>query len=233
MLELNTIISKIPLIWLQIGLVAIWVTIIVLIGETINRYTPSDPEKIRKIVHIGTGNVILLFWWLKIPAMVAIGAAIITSIIALISYKFPILPGINSIGRQSFGTFFYAVTIGVLVAWFSPMDKTEYAVLGVLIMTWGDGLAALIGQKFGKHPYEILGIKKSWEGSMTMLIVSFLVTIFILLSVQTNILSAVIVSIIVAIAATFLETFSKLGIDNITVPVGSAAIAYYLLQLIN
>ena len=35
-------------------------------------------------------------------------------------------------------------------------------------MAWGDGLAAIIGQRFGKHQYQIGTIKKSWEGSLAM-----------------------------------------------------------------
>ncbi|MFM6511142.1 MAG: phosphatidate cytidylyltransferase, partial [Microcystis panniformis] len=37
--------------------------------------------------------------------------------------------------------------------------------------------------------------------------------------------------LLTAIGATILETFSKLGIDNLTVPIGSAAIAYFLTQI--
>ncbi|HEY9705375.1 MAG TPA: diacylglycerol/polyprenol kinase family protein [Allocoleopsis sp.] len=220
--------SSIPSTWLQIMIVGGYVTIIVLIAEFINRYNSTDPERIRKIVHIGTGNVILLFWWLKIPDFIAISASIIAAIIALLSYKFNILPGINSIGRQSLGTFFYAVSIGVLVALFSPLNQVHYTVLGILIMTWGDGLAALIGQKFGKHKYEIFGIKKSWEGSLTMLFVSFMISNLILFSVGIDIIHTLITSLIVAIIATILEAFSKLGLDNLTVPLGSAILAFYL-----
>ena len=35
----------------------------------------------------------------------------------------------------------------------------------------------------------------------------------------------------IALFATALEAFSKLGIDNLTVPVGSAALCFYLNQL--
>lgn len=216
--------------WLQVGLVAIFLGAIVLSAELLHRYTSTDPEKVRKVVHIGTGNVILLAWWLGIPGWVGISAAIIASVIALLSYKFPILSGINSVGRQSFGTFFYAVSMGVLIAWFWPQQQPEYAAMGILVMTWGDGLAAIIGQRFGKHPYQLWGIKKSWEGSLTMCLVSYLVTALILLAIQGNIWPTWIVPIAVAIAATILEAFSKLGIDNLTVPIGSAALAFFLNQ---
>lgn len=224
--------SFISSLWFKIAIAAVWVGGVVLIAELLHRYTTTDPEKIRKIVHIGTGQVILLAWWLEIPAWVGIAASILASTIALLSYKFPILPGINSVGRKSLGTFFYAVSIGILIAWFWHIQQPYYAAIGILVMTWGDGLAALIGQKYGKHLYKIGGIQKSWEGSLTMAIVSFLVTSVILFAVQGNTWQIYFVSIAVAVFATALESFSKLGIDNLTVPIASAALCFSLLQIL-
>lgn len=218
--------------WFKIAIAAIWVGAIVLTAELLHRYTTTDPEKIRKVVHIGTGQVILLAWWLEIPAWVGITASILASVVTLLSYKFPILPGINSVGRKSLGTFFYALSIGILVAWFWPIQQPQYAAIGILVMTWGDGLAALIGQKYGKHPYKIGGIQKSWEGSLTMALVSYLVTTLILFVVQGSTGQTYVVPIAVALFATVLETFSKLGIDNLTVPVGSAALSFLLIEIL-
>lgn len=224
--------ESLPLLWLQITLAAAWVVLIILIAWGVSHFTNSEPEIIRKIVHIGTGNVILIAWWLNIPAFVGITASIFASIITLLSYIFPILPGINSVGRQSLGTFFYALSIGILVAGFWYLQQPQYAVIGILTMAWGDGLAALIGQRFGKHKYQLLGSNKSWEGSLTMTFFSFLINMFILLATQGNIWQTWIISIFVAIVATTLEAFSFLGIDNLTVPVGSAALAYSLIQIL-
>nr|WP_199298042.1 diacylglycerol/polyprenol kinase family protein [Trichocoleus sp. FACHB-40] len=221
-----------PQLWLQIALIGVCLGVIVLLAEGLHRYTSTDPERVRKVVHIGTGNVILLAWWLNIPAWVGITASILASSVALLSYKFPILPGINSVGRKSWGTFCYALSIGILVAWFWSINQPEYAALGILVMTWGDGLAALIGQKFGKHPYQFGGSKKSWEGSSTMFLVSYAVSSLILLGVHGNIWQSWAVPLAVAIAATALEAFSWYGIDNLTVPVGSAAIAFFLTGLL-
>ena len=72
-----------------------------------------------------------------------IAASVLFSLVALLSYRYPILPGINGVGRHSLGTFFYATSIGLLTAAFWPMNLPQYAALGILVMTWGDGLAAL------------------------------------------------------------------------------------------
>ncbi|MBW4664794.1 MAG: SEC59/DGK1/VTE5 family protein [Chroococcus sp. CMT-3BRIN-NPC107] len=215
---------------LQIAIVVLWVGLLLLVASLLSRFGTGNSELIRKVVHIGTGNVILFAWWLHIPAFVGVGASILASIVTFLSYRLPILPGINSVGRKSLGTFFYAVSIGILVAWFWSINKPQYAALGVLVMAWGDGLAALIGQKFGKHPYKIWDNQKSWEGSGTMAGVSFIVSSLIFLSVQGNNWQTWIVSIIVALLATILEAFSVYGIDNLTVPLGSAALGFLLIE---
>ncbi|MEA5598274.1 SEC59/DGK1/VTE5 family protein [Rivularia sp. UHCC 0363] len=231
-MSLFTSIDSIPPLWLQILAVGVWVSLILLGAGGVSRLAKSDAEIVRKIVHIGTGNVILLAWWLDMPASIGIAASILASAFTLLSYRFPILPGINSVGRKSLGTFFYSVSIGILIAWFWYLKQPFYAALGILIMAWGDGLAALIGQRFGKHKYNVLGGQKSLEGSLTMTLVSFIISSLILLSVQGNTWQTWLVSVVVAVVATGLEAISILGIDNLTVPLGSAALAFVLNQII-
>ena len=216
----------------QIPLVAGWLGLILVVAEGLNRVFSVNAEVSRKIVHIGTGNVILFAWWLNIPTWVGIAASVISGIIALISYQTPILPSINSVGRKSLGTFFYAISIGVLIGWFWTIKQPQYEALGILIMAWGDGLAAVIGQRWGQHKYQVFGNRKSWEGSLTMLFVSFVVSGIILLATQGNNQITWSIAIAVAITATGLETFSKYGIDNLTVPLGSASLAFFLNQIL-
>ncbi len=213
----------------QIGIVLTWLGLVGGAAEGVRRFTSANPEITRKIVHIGAGQVILLAWWLQTPTWMGISASVLFSLVALLSYRYPILQGINGVGRHSLGTFFYATSIGLLTAAFWPMNLPQYPALGILVMTWGDGLAALVGQNFGRHPYKILGSQKSWEGSLTMLIISFTVSLLILgftAGVTPPILG---VATLVALAATALETLSFYGLDNLTVPLGSAVLAYGLM----
>lgn len=216
----------------QIGIVLTWLGLVGGAAEGVRRFTSANPEITRKIVHIGAGQVILLAWWLQTPAWMGISASVLFSMVALLSYRYPILPGINGVGRHSLGTFFYATSIGLLIAAFWPMDLPQYAALGILVMTWGDGLAALVGQNFGRHPYKILGSTKSWEGSLTMLVMSFTVSLLILGWTAGLTMPVFITATLVALAATLLETLSFYGLDNLTVPLGSAVLAYGLLTML-
>jgi phytol kinase len=219
-------------LWLRITTVPVYVGTIVLTAELLHRYTDTKPEYVRKVVHIGTGNVILLAWLLQLPAWVGITSSILAGIVTLISYRLPILPGVNSVGRKSLGTFFYAVSIGIMTAIFWNLQIPHYGVIGILIMAWGDGLAAIIGQKFGNHPYTIFGNIKSWEGTFAMLLVSYAIVSIVLFSVQGNIWQTWLVGIPVAIAATAVESIAQWGLDNLTVPLSSAGLASAINQFL-
>lgn len=211
--------------------VGLWLGVVLAAAELVARFTPLGGEISRKIVHIGVGNVILLAWWLHIPDWVGIAAAIVSSIATLISYWYPVLASVSGVGRKSFGTFFYSVSIGLLIAYFWPQGLQAHAVLGILVMTWGDGLAALIGQRFGKHPYTVWDMTKSWEGTATMAIASTIVSGSILSLAYGFSASVALTAVIVAAVATGLESFSKFGLDNLSVPLGSGFLSFALMQL--
>ncbi len=216
-----------PLPVVQVVLVGAWLGLVGLLAEGLYLQQRVSPEVTRKIVHIGAGNVILLAWWLQTPTWMGLVASALFSVVALASYWLPILPGINSVGRPSLGTFFYALSIGVLTAVFWNAHP-PFTVLGILLMTWGDGLAALVGQTWGRHPYQVMGMTKSWEGTGTMAVVSFFVTYGTLGGVYGWGGTMTAIALLTACVATFLESFSKFGIDNLTVPLGSALSAYGL-----
>jgi phytol kinase len=212
--------------------VFLWVGLVLLAAELVVRFSDSGKEISRKIVHIGVGNVILLAWWFRIPTWIGIGAAIAAGGLTLVTYRYPLLASVSGIGRKSWGTFFYAISIGLLIAYFWPLGLQAHAVLGVLIMTWGDGLAALIGQRWGEHPYQMSGLTKSWEGTLTMLVASVVVSSAILGTTYGWSWPMLGVAAMVAFLATALEAFSMFGIDNLTVPIGSAFASYGLIRLL-
>jgi phytol kinase len=218
-------------LYLQLAITGAWVIGIFGLAEFLKQRGKTDPEINRKVVHIGVGNVILFAWWFQLPTWIGLAASIVFSLIMLLSYRYPILSSTSGTGRNSLGTFFYAVSIGVLVGWFWPLALPQYAAIGILIMTWGDGLAALIGQRWGQHPYQLWGMNKSWEGSVAMAAISGTVVAVILFFTQGNSWHTWVSAIAVAVAAAALESVSKFGIDNLTVPIGSAALCFCFNEL--
>jgi phytol kinase len=86
-------------------------------------------------------------------------------------------------------------------------------------MTFGDGLAGLLGKSFNSKNWIFFKQKKSLFGTMTMFLTS-LIIVYSIGYAQQN--SFNLNYFTIAFFATLLEQFSVLGIDNLIVPISSA-----------
>ena len=218
--------SPITILAIQITAVAVWLGLVFLASEILHRFK-QDPELVRKVVHIGTGHVLLIAWWLQIPTWLCVSAGVTFTAIALASHHTNILPMLNDVGRKTYGVFYYALSITVLVGLLWD-HHPQYAVIGVMVMSWGDGMAALIGKRFGKHTFIYMGNKRSLEGSLAMFVTSLIVMLGIFASGHSLSPRDVGVAIPVAAIAAMLEAFSPGGTDNLSVPLASASLSYFL-----
>ena len=124
----------------------------------------------------------------------------------------------EDIERKSYGTIFYCLSLFILIYLF--WDKNPYALItGFFIMTFGDGLAGLIGKNFNSKSWMFFKQKKSIFGTLTMFLISSIVICSIGYAKQNNI---DLNYFTIAILATVLEQFSIFGIDNLIVPISSA-----------
>lgn len=132
--------------------------------------------------------------------------------------------------KRDLGTVYYALSLLILsLITFKNKELSYIGALGILIMGYGDGFAAIIGTNFGKHKFKLLKNDRSMEGSLTMFVFSFMVSIIILhIFHPVNILFF---SFMLAFLSTILELLSPLGLDNLTVPLGSAMFFYIIILL--
>jgi phytol kinase len=215
----------------QISVYGLWLLVVFTIAELLQAKR-VDGEIVRKVIHIGVGNIIILAWVLQAPMQLGITFSVLAAGLTLLSYRIQILKSMNSVGRKSLGTFFYAVSIGILLGLFWHSRDYPFAVSGILVMTWGDALAALIGQTWGSHRYQVGSNSKSWEGSLTMWVVSSSVVAIVLGSVFGFSPLLILGSMGIGIIATILEVFSWWGMDNLTVPIVTGMLSYELHQLL-
>jgi phytol kinase len=158
-------------------------------------------------------------YWAIIPPLAFI-------VINYLDYRFGLIQAMMSSNRSNLGTVYFPISFAVILAvfWGNPTMPTTHPhliVAALMPMTWGDALAAVVGERIGRHRYTILGHTRSLEGSFVMLVVSALATWLALGSLSS---SAAYVAIIVAWGATLIEAISPWGIDNLTVPAVSALI---------
>jgi len=133
-------ISQTATLAIQIGAVVTWLGLVFLTSEILHRLK-QDPELVRKVVHIGTGNVLLISWWLHIPTWLCITAGVTFSAIALASHRINILPMLNDVGRKTYGVFYYALSITILVTllWEQLSSICGYWCDGDVLGRWHGG----------------------------------------------------------------------------------------------
>ena len=79
---------------------------------------PHQRELSRKIVHIGTGPVLPLAWLLHIPFSIAVPCALVVTLLAFINHRWNLLPAVEDVGRNSYGTVAYGIAICLLLILF-------------------------------------------------------------------------------------------------------------------
>ena len=191
---------------------------IFLISIIFKKYNKDSREIVRKIIHIGIGPLIPIAKFLKIDQNSALIFTGIVLLMVLINYTYKLFPTIEDVERKSYGTLFYCLSLFILICLF--WDKDPYALItGFFIMTFGDGLAGLIGKSFNSKSWIFFKQKKSLLGTLTMFLTSLIVVCSIGYSQQN---SFYLNYFVIASLATVLEQFSVLGVDNFIVPISSA-----------
>jgi len=189
-----------------------------LISIVFKKYNEESREFVRKIIHIGIGPLIPIAQFLEINQYSALFFTGVVSLMVFINYNYKLFPTIEDVERKSYGTLFYCLSLFILIYLF--WDKDPYALItGFFIMTFGDGLAGLIGKSFNSKSWIFFKQKKSLFGTLTMFLTSLIVVCSIGYAQQNNFNFNYIT---IAFFATLLEQFSVLGIDNFIVPISSA-----------
>jgi len=215
-------------IQIAIFIIALWIIIVLLIAFLCKRYFPKKEELSRKIIHIGTGPVILLAWLFDVPKNIAFFTAFLITIALGVNYQYRLLPAIEDIERKSFGTIAYGISITLLLLLFWPHYASSVCI-GVLSMAFGDGLAGLIGRSVKSPKWSILDQTKSIVGTLTMGSVVAITTSII--SSTNNLGIQPLEILVISLIATFLEQISPFGIDNLTVPIGVTCIGIWLIGI--
>ena len=194
---------------------------IFLISIVFKKYNEDSREIVRKIIHIGIGPLIPIAQFLKINQNSALIFTGTISLLILLNYLYKLFPVIEDVDRKSFGTLFYCFSLLILIWLFWNKDPTSL-IAGFFIMTFGDGLAGLIGKNFNSRSWFFLKQKKSLLGTATMFFTSLIIVFFLGYLYQN---SFNINYFTIAFIATGLEQLSIIGIDNLIVPL-SAAICF-------
>jgi phytol kinase len=229
-----------------IGLILSYVYAFGILGlaEAIRKLRGYSQAFTRKLVHIGAGMwvwpTMALFdtWYIGI---IPFGTFIILN---YIFYRRTVFQAMDTQDSTP-GTVYFAFSIALLYAllW-RPDGPNDWAVIatgGVMAMTWGDAMAGVVGQRWGRRSYAMWGHRRTWKGSITMFSVSFLAILMTLELLPGSSLSptsepiqtgtALLSALLAAVVSTLAEAVSPAGTDNLSVPLLTAAALYLLLAL--
>jgi dolichol kinase len=212
-----------------VGLILVYgyIVILLIISEKV---LVKYPKFSRKFLHIMVGNVLFILPLFTSQFVITFLAAapFIVLTFLMSPYSTIKLHGIISSSGHGLGLVYYSISWTVLAFFF--FNQPWIIAVGIAAMSYGDGMAALIGEKYGKHKYNIFGDKKSFEGSIAMFLV-LITTLGVVLAYYHVSITSLLIIPVVAIVATIFEGITPKGLDNITACF-SAVGAYLLLTLV-
>ena len=193
---------------------------LLILSEYWHRHHDHSSELSRKFVHITVGSFVA-FWpfFLSWNQIVFLSVLFLLGVLA--SKYLKIFQAIHSIQRPTWGEVFFAAAVGIIA--FVTQSKGIYAA-ALLQMSLADGLAAVVGTKFGKHnSYTVFGNTKSVVGTITFFVISL--SLLVGYSVVTDAYLPIAFLVVLAAGTSFIENLGVWGLDNLLVPL---IIAYML-----
>lgn len=223
---------------------------LLVIAQVLRSKARVPQDVTRKLVHVCAGT-----WCWAIVALFdhwSFGVIPFASFILVnfLLYYFRWLSAIDSPDRSP-GTVYFAVVITLLFALLwrpgEASNRIHLALAGIMAMTWGDAMAAVLGVRYGRHRYSLMpGVTsvRSVEGSVTMFVVSALAIFITLTSIcradassaffspaifDLTFAEAAFASVVSASLATAVEAVSPFGTDNLTIPLTTASLLSVML----
>jgi dolichol kinase len=204
-------------------LAAIGTASILLIGELLWKDKLLKGENARKFTHIIVASYaafwpffVTRFWIAVLSGGLVVGV--------LVCKKVKLFNSINGFKRVTYGEVWFALSIGIMALIF----KNNYIyMIALLHMALADGFAAIVGIHLAKEAknFYFHGSRKSWAGTATFVVISFILNLFywmlmsrISLSGSLIGLSPIFYSLLSAAVLAMVEIAAPKGSDNIAVP---------------
>lgn len=198
----------------------------------------------RKIIHIGTGPLFVLCWLLFTDSLTARFLAALVPLAITLQF---ILVGLGYIRDEAAvramtrtgdrreilrGPLFYGLVFIFLTLFY--WYETPIGITALMLMCGGDGLADILGRRFGKTPLP-WNRRKSWIGSLGMLLGGWSLTlmilaVFTLAGKWVQPLSSLLPAIsLISFGAALIESLPFQDIDNLTITLTALVLGHFLL----
>jgi phytol kinase len=193
-----------------------------------------SPEFIRKFIHIAVSN----WWFILTTFLTNIWAILLGPVLFIIVNSLAtFLDWAKFLGMsektRNFGLVYFPISLLVLAVFLhTKVVSAHICGMAFLVMGYGDGLAGLVGKRYGKR---ILTGSKTYVGSTVMFVISVCVIAGISMGYGLGWVECRdgwIVIVVSAMMATLFEAVTPWGLDNVTVPLGTAMVLWGMEKLI-
>jgi len=206
-----------------LGIVVVLAALALLMGAVLLvriRFAPPA-EWTRKLVHLGIGLIALTFpWTLRNEWVVATACAL--GFLGLIAARRSRRYGgyvemAVGVDRVSWGEICFPATVAVL--FFLVGDDPVLYAIPLMVLTFADAAAAIVGLHYGVLRYGTEEGHKSTEGSLVFLVIAFLsVHVPLLLFTDAGRVDSLLIALLVAFIGMLVEAVSSRGFDNLAMP---------------
>ena len=203
------------------------VGLIIVLGQMLFIAHRIRGEYSRKFIHM-TVALWMSTWRFLLPAPLVVGLCVVMGVIVYIAKKKQLLKSIFEVERTTHGEVTYALGVGIVALVFS---SPHVFALAVLNLGFADGLAAIIGIKYGRRVYNIFGAQKTLAGALASFGFTFFSgSIFWSLAPVTYSPYFVMSHLLgTAVLISGIELIGRRGWDNVAIPVATALMYYKII----
>ncbi len=219
------------LIWVSSGLVGL-----IALAEWLRRFFHWPAFLTRKLIHLVTGFfvfAIIVYLQSYLPVLVLTAGFVVVNGVAL---RFRWFPAMHRTG-SSLGTVLYPLSFFILTLFGWQNHRLE-VLIGMALLAFSDALAATVGKQWPRAPrFRPWGEQKSLPGSAAMFASAWAISLALLCWDPTGdahplpeFPTALAIGFCLAVFATAAEALSVRGSDNLSVPLLTSLLAFYLLH---
>ena len=215
--------------WLGLLISLLYIGGVIGLGEGLRRQRGYSSDFTRKVIHVGVGMMSWGLHFLFDTPWFFIAACAAFMVINFLDWRYGFLAAMASGDQANLGTVYFPLAAAVVAYLF--WQQPPLMVAALMPLTWGDGLAAVVGRAYGRHAYVVYGSRRTLEGSAAFFCFSFLFTWLALWlndgPPDISALTAVWPALVVTLSTTVVEAVSGRGLDNLTV----TAVACFVLKV--
>ena len=205
--------------WLGLLISILYIFSIIGLAEGLRRWRGYSSDFTRKVIHIGVGMMSWGLHFLFDNPWFFIAACAAFMVLNFLDWRYGFLAAMASGDHSNLGTVYFPLAAGVVAYLF--WDTPPLMVAALMPLTWGDGLAPVVGRAYGRNTYTIHTSTRTLEGSLGFFIFSLLFMWLALWVVpgspDISALSAVLPALIITLLTTVVEAVSIWGLDNLTI----------------